>query len=146
MTIYLDFDGTVVEHAYPSIGRFNPHAVRSIRKLQDAGHDIVLNTLRAEFKDDSLKLAINYLKNAWMVDHPTRDLELLPFSVSDKKLGPAPFFLFDELQIYSSTSSGEYIFIDDQSLGTPMVGDSRGGFMVDWPAVMEILKNYKLVL
>lgn len=55
------------------------------------------------------------------------------------------YITFDELQIYSSTSSGEYIFIDDQSTGTPMVRDSRGGFMVDWPAVMEILKTYKLI-
>ncbi|MEN9968378.1 MAG: hypothetical protein RIR94_552, partial [Bacteroidota bacterium] len=44
MTIYLDFDGTVVEHAYPQIGAPNPHALRVIGKLQAAGHQFILNT------------------------------------------------------------------------------------------------------
>ena len=33
MIIYLDFDGTVVEHAYPQIGANNPDALKVIRRL-----------------------------------------------------------------------------------------------------------------
>lgn len=47
-TIYLDFDGTVVEHDYPIIGRPNYGCIEVIKKLQDAGHDIIINTYRAD--------------------------------------------------------------------------------------------------
>lgn len=57
MKIYLDFDGTVVEHAYPRIGRDNFGCVEIIRRLQDAGHEIVLNTYRADCANGSLEAA-----------------------------------------------------------------------------------------
>ena len=60
MLIYLDFDGTVVEHAYPEIGADNPKALKVIRRLQDAGHHIILNTYRADLNDGSLQEALNY--------------------------------------------------------------------------------------
>ena len=57
MNIYLDFDGTVVEHDYPEIGKLNPGALEVIKKLQDAGHTIILNTMRVEFNDGTLEEA-----------------------------------------------------------------------------------------
>ena len=42
--IYLDFDGTCVEHRYPEIGKYNFGAIEVIEKLQQAGHNIILNT------------------------------------------------------------------------------------------------------
>jgi len=59
MNIYLDFDGTVVEHDYPCIGRLNPNALEVIKRLQDAGHNIILNTMRVEFKDGTMKEALD---------------------------------------------------------------------------------------
>jgi len=38
-TIYLDFDGTVVEHAYPELGAINPRSfavIRSVFRLTSA--------------------------------------------------------------------------------------------------------------
>ena len=55
MTIQLDFDGTVVEHLYPEIGRENFGCMPIIKKLQDAGHTIVLNTYRADLNKEKLK-------------------------------------------------------------------------------------------
>ncbi|MFM1810785.1 MAG: hypothetical protein RLZZ382_2010, partial [Bacteroidota bacterium] len=63
MTIYLDFDGTVVEHQYPALGAENPHAFRIIRALQVKGHHIILNTYRADINDGSLAEALEYLNS-----------------------------------------------------------------------------------
>ena len=54
MLIQLDFDGTVVEFDYPKIGLLNPGSVEVIDKLRKAGHDIVLNTYRADLNDGTL--------------------------------------------------------------------------------------------
>ena len=59
--IELDFDGTVVEHAYPEIGLPNPGAIEVILKLQKKGHKIILNTLRANFKNGSLPVSFSVL-------------------------------------------------------------------------------------
>lgn len=68
MIIYLDFDGTVVEHEYPKIGRFNPMAFQVIKKLQDAGHHVTLNTMRSELGDATLQSALEYInEKGWMV-------------------------------------------------------------------------------
>jgi hypothetical protein len=62
MYIILDFDGTVVEHKYPKIGRANPGAIGTILKLQKAGHRIILNTYRADCENGTLNHAIDYLR------------------------------------------------------------------------------------
>ena len=46
MLIAVDFDGTVVEHAYPDIGEELPHAVEVLKELVEAGHQIILWTCR----------------------------------------------------------------------------------------------------
>ena len=35
MTIAVDFDGTIVEHKYPAIGRELPFAIETLKKLRD---------------------------------------------------------------------------------------------------------------
>ncbi|MGN0011362.1 MAG: BT0820 family HAD-type phosphatase [Marinilabiliaceae bacterium] len=44
--IAVDFDGTIVENQYPSIGRERPFALRTLRALQDRGFILVLWTCR----------------------------------------------------------------------------------------------------
>jgi predicted mannosyl-3-phosphoglycerate phosphatase (HAD superfamily) len=61
MQIFLDFDGTVVEHYYPLIDSYNSGAKEVISKLQCSGHDIIVNTYRVEIEDNSLQEAISYL-------------------------------------------------------------------------------------
>ena len=45
-TIAVDFDGTIVEDAYPSIGRPQLFAFETLKKLQDKGHRLILWTYR----------------------------------------------------------------------------------------------------
>lgn len=46
MFIALDFDGTVVEHRYPAIGKERPFAVATIKRLIEEGHYFILWTCR----------------------------------------------------------------------------------------------------
>ncbi len=46
MLIAVDFDGTVVEHRFPEIGKELPFATDTLRRLIDDGHRLVLWTVR----------------------------------------------------------------------------------------------------
>ncbi|MCX7954584.1 MAG: hypothetical protein N3A01_05270 [Bacteroidales bacterium] len=46
MKIAVDFDGTIVENAYPKIGKEKPFAIETLKKLQEKGHLIILWTYR----------------------------------------------------------------------------------------------------
>ena len=46
MTIAIDFDGTIVEHRYPAIGKELPFATATLRQLMKDGHKLVLWSVR----------------------------------------------------------------------------------------------------
>ena len=46
MIIAVDFDGTIVEHRYPSIGKERPFATATLKMLQRDGHRLILWTVR----------------------------------------------------------------------------------------------------
>ena len=46
MTIAIDFDGTIVEHRYPEIGKEIPFAVTTLKKLIEEKHKLILWTVR----------------------------------------------------------------------------------------------------
>jgi len=46
MIIAIDFDGTIVEHAYPNIGELKPNVKKTINKWYDAGHKIIIWSCR----------------------------------------------------------------------------------------------------
>ena len=46
MIIAVDFDGTIVEHRYPDIGRERPFATDTLKKLIKDGHRLILWTVR----------------------------------------------------------------------------------------------------
>lgn len=61
MTIAVDFDGTIVEHEYPKIGKPIPFAIDVLKKLQyEEHHMLILWTVRAGTLLDE---AIEYCKN-----------------------------------------------------------------------------------
>ncbi len=124
MTIYLDFDGTVVEHEYPDMGTYNAGCFEVIRKLQDAGHDIILNTYRVDCNDGTLEEALHFLHA------PDSILPVTEFTHT--KLNPGywnwPFFKANRL-----------VFVDDACAGIPLKPTIiiPNGKMVDWDALDE---------
>lgn len=57
MIIAVDFDGTIVEHEYPKIGRPIPFAIETLLQLQADGHTLLLWSVR---EGDLLQEAIDY--------------------------------------------------------------------------------------
>jgi hypothetical protein len=57
MIIAVDFDGTIVEHQYPKIGKALPFAVETLKALQKRGHQLILWTYRT---GKELEEAINF--------------------------------------------------------------------------------------
>jgi len=47
MIIAIDFDGTIVEHRYPAIGRIKPFAFEALKALQAKKHRLILWSYRS---------------------------------------------------------------------------------------------------
>ncbi|MCF0192490.1 MAG: hypothetical protein HUK05_03550 [Prevotella sp.] len=59
MNIAVDFDGTIVTHEYPRIGRERPFAVATLKKLQEDGHKLILWSVR---EHELLQEAVDWCK------------------------------------------------------------------------------------
>jgi len=129
MKIYLDFDGTVVEHYFPEIGAENPNAIQVIARLQLAGHEIVLNTYRADIDQKHVKEALDYIHSFEEIQQPFE--KFLP-----EKLEPRPF----DLEVAKECNQ---LYLDDIAEGIPMRRNIvlEFGMMVDWIALEKILEE-----
>lgn len=135
MKVYLDFDGTCVEHKYPNIGRCNFGCIEVIKKLQDAGHEVILNTYRANLSKEKLEGALKWInQNYWMVlkDRSAENIDnftLKQITALPKKKHPAPWYL----EMIEET---EEIYIDDIAFNIPLKKAVMSeGMMVDWDRV-----------
>jgi len=57
MIIAIDFDGTIVDHRYPAIGRIRPFAFETLQALQAKRHRLILWTHRS---GQELEDAVNF--------------------------------------------------------------------------------------
>lgn len=56
MVIAVDFDGTIVEHRYPEIGKEIPFAITTLKQLQAERHRLILWTVReGELLDEAVE-------------------------------------------------------------------------------------------
>jgi len=60
MYIAVDFDGTIVTHEFPDIGKPVPYAIETLKELVDLGHDLILFTMRS---GPHLEDAVDFLNN-----------------------------------------------------------------------------------
>jgi hydroxymethylpyrimidine pyrophosphatase-like HAD family hydrolase len=60
LIIAIDFDGTIVEDAYPNIGKPIIFAFETLKKLQEDGHRLILWTYRS---GDKLEDAVKFCNN-----------------------------------------------------------------------------------
>lgn len=118
MIIAIDFDGTIVTHMYPKIGQPIDGAIETIKILQNAGHKIILYTMRS---GQPLNEAIQYLVDndihLWSVN---KNPEQIKWTQSPKVYAP--------------------LYIDDAALGCPLKFDESSQRMaVDWGRVNVFL-------
>ena len=118
MVIAVDFDGTIVEHAYPEIGKPIPFAFDVLKKLQkEERHTLILWTVR---EGDLLQEAVDYCsKNglefyAVNKNFPEEEAGDAPRKITadifidDKNIGGLP----DWSVIYKAILSGSIDFQD----------------------------------
>ncbi len=129
MKIYLDFDGTIVEHEYPKMGRMNFGCLEVIKKLQNAGHEFILNTYRADCNDGTLQQALDYLNN-------NVRFEISPITQHTKtKISPHPWDI-------KTAKERDFMHIDDIALHIPLKPCAMiSGSMVDWDAMDKIFEE-----
>ncbi|MDR1373235.1 MAG: HAD family hydrolase [Dysgonamonadaceae bacterium] len=112
MIIAVDFDGTIVEHAYPLIGKPIPFAIDVLKKLQQEEHHfIILWTVR---EGDLLQEAVNYCEK-----------QGLKFYAVNSNY---PEEVFDES---ISRKINADLYIDDKNIG---------GFP-DWGIIYKMIKS-----
>lgn len=116
MKIGIDFDGTVVTHEYPKVGK-DIGAVPVLKLFVSDGHKLILNTMRS---GKELNDAIKWFK----------DNEIPLYGV-----GKDP----DQEAWTSSNKCYAELYIDDAAYGAPLVNDGSSRPYIDWKF---ILKNY----
>ena len=118
MIIGIDFDGTIVEHNYPDIGKGVPGAISVISQLWLEGHKIILWTMRSGKELDD---AVDYLKG---------------YGVPLHGINENP----DQWSWTESSKAYCHMYIDDVALGCPLrPGMNSSPPMVDWEEVEKQL-------
>lgn len=126
MIVAVDFDGTVVFHRYPKIGKDIPGAVETLKKLIAQGHNIVLFTMRCKQElDDAVK---------WFEE---REIPLYGINVNP-----------DQITWTDSPKAYAQLYIDDAGIGCPCgieipeeveIQMKNARLFVDWEKINEIL-------
>lgn len=125
MIIAIDFDGTIVGHCYPEIGPPVPGAFETLRELQDAGHKLILWTMRSDGGPDGPMLtdAVNFCKENGIVFWGiNRNPEQDSWTSSHKAYANA--------------------YIDDAAVGCPLRDHPSSKVTrpcVDWSRIRELL-------
>ena len=112
LTIAVDFDGTIVEHEYPKIGREKPFAVETLLSLQEEGHTLILWTAR---DGELLEDAINWCAS--------RGLRFYAVNSNDP---PEAMFPRQTAKVIAD------VYIDDRNLG---------GIPSDWNDIYEMISQ-----
>lgn len=124
MVIAVDFDGTCVEHEYPSVGMDVDGAVDVLRALNKKGHKLILHTMRSGAKLDA---ALRWFRD--------RKIEL--WAVNDN---PEQKSWTESRKIYAD------LYIDDAALGCPvMFIDGARYPVVNWSKVRTQLEYDKVL-
>ncbi len=115
MTIAVDFDGTIVEHRYPEIGKERPFATATLRKLIDDGHKLILWSVR---EGELLEEAVEWCRKRGIVFYAVnRDFD-------EDEPGRNPNY---------SRKLKVSMFIDDRNVGG----------LPDWGVIYKIISERK---
>lgn len=117
MTIAVDFDGTIVEHRYPEIGKEKPFAIQCLKQLQQEGNRLILWTSReGKLLEDAVAFCHERGLDFYAVNSNQPD---------------------DALFKYPSAKVIADVYIDDRNLG---------GIPDDWGAIYEMITKKRVEL
>lgn len=125
MIIAIDFDGTVVTHEYPKVGR-SVGAEKVLKAIVEKGHKLILNTMRSHKGNDTLADAERWFKDNGIELYGANE------NPSQKEWTDSP-------KVYAN------MYIDDSALGCPKKVIDGKFVVVDWEVVEAMLKNYGII-
>lgn len=111
MLIAVDFDGTIVEHRYPEIGKEIPFAISTLKRLQEEHHRLILWTVReGELLDEAVAFCRQRGLEFYAVNANFPEEEAKPGMTACRKLKAD-------------------LFIDDRNVG----------YLPDWGDIYELV-------
>ncbi len=113
MIISVDFDGTIVEHAFPKIGKAIPHAIEVLKELQADGYRLILWTYRHGRTLDDAK---SYCKE--------NGLDFYAYNANE----PGEVFANGMSRLIEAD-----VYIDDRNIGG----------LYNWTEVKELIEKHK---
>jgi hypothetical protein len=120
MNIAIDFDGTIVDHRFPEIGKPVPGAFKWMKRLQKAGAKLILWTMRSDGQShgDVLSQAVELC----------RDNGIEFFGVNGNP---------EQHTWTTSPKAYAHVYVDDAAFGCPLRENPRVGGKpyVDWDTV-----------
>jgi len=136
MEILIDFDGTVVTHDFPNIGR-DIGAVPVLKRLIEKGHKLILFTMRSD------------------IENPASDNPLIVNQSGDYLTQAVKWFKDNGIELYGintnptqhrfTTSPKAYgqLNIDDINLGIPLIYNNylSSRPFVNWGKVEKMLEE-----
>lgn len=138
MYIVVDFDGTVVTHDFPNVGK-DIGSIPVLKRLVAEGHKLILFTMRSKFEKKSKNvLPVSSVKH-----------------IEDTLLPAVQWFKDNDIPLYgiqinptqwtwtSSPKAYGQLIIDDAAMGCPLMMNlelSDRPF-VDWKAAEEMLEK-----
>ena len=138
MIIAIDFDGTVVENAYPKIGK-SVGAEEVLKKLVDRGHKLILFTLRNDLTEEMLSYGYpNHLEPGDYLTQALQWFERRNIPLWGVNKNP----LYDGVGV--SPKPYYDLSIDDRNIGTPLIY-TKGEPYVDWKMMSVLLKRKGLI-
>lgn len=136
MDIAIDFDGTAVTHAYPEIG-VEIGAAEVLTKLVDAGHRLILSTMRSDHHPATRNRA------NWGMD--------LTDAINWFKRHGIPLYGIQTNPVqhkwtYSPKCYAD-MYIGDDAFGCPIITDLSKSDRpyVDWPVVEKMLYEQGII-
>lgn len=115
MTIAVDFDGTIVEHRYPQIGKELPFATATLRQLIKDGHKLILWSVR---EGELLEEAVKWCEERGVLFHAV-NADLDEDCMGDKK------------SEHYSRKLKVQMFIDDRNIGG----------LPEWGVIYNLISN-----
>ena len=116
--LIIDFDGTIAEHSYPSIGEPVPHAFETMKQWQKEGALLILFTMRS---GKELADAVNFCKENGIVFYGVQT-------------NPT------QSQWTSSPKAYGELIIDDAAAGCPIIIKENKRPYVNWLEIDKIVR------
>lgn len=119
----IDFDGTIVEHEYPGIGRPVPMAIEVLQELLAKKYRLILYTMRS---GKELNEAVIYCNR--------NNLDFWGINQN-----PEQSSWTDSPKVHAN------VYFDDAGVGTPLLQNGTNRPYVDWVKVREMLVDWGIL-